>query len=598
MGIFDWFIKIKKILSEDIKKWDEEEKKNKTKDGLIKTYHSNGKLSHEINYKDGKRDGFYRRYSESGNLRNEGNLKDGKQNGLWKVYYTNGNLRNEGNLKDGERDGLWKWYRNDGTLLNEDIYPSNRVNTNQMKDIKGITHYMGLPFTGFGYSLYPNGKIEWEFIMKNGKKNGYSIWSYSNGLIKMEVCYVDDKKEGVLLQYFENGYLNLNIEVNYKDDKRDGVYRKYLESGTIQTEGSYRNDKKDGLWKEYGGGIDYDRELTYKNNNIQKRNDIGYKYKYGSLPLSFDGSIYKEGGEIRTDIGEDCYLDNEQLSIYDSIRGSELVTKHSHLVKGLDMGGLSISQYQDFYVWFKKTDEEKFKILFPDISIDENIEKGIPKEVIKKKDEIERYKNINEEFEYRNITFIDNIDDIIKILSSDKDYEFYFRFKEEFYPCLVQLEKLNSNDNLVSKWDDEFEDKFENEKDINSVWSDKDSFDNTNEIHKKRESIDSFDKPNLIYVDSVDLYKITDNDFRKLFLKQITDINKNTKLYDLNDLCEEVLEDITLDPGVWESMLLDGYNNEMVLDKQSLTQDSGYKVSWMRYSQLEGESFEFGYIEK
>ena len=64
----------------------------------------------------------------------------------------------------------------------------------------------------------------------------------------------------------------------------------------------------------------------------------------------------------------------------------------------------------------------------------------------------------------------------------------------------------------------------------------------------------------------------------------------------MNDLCEEVLEDITLDPGVRESMLLDEY--DYVYHKQCLIQETGYKVSWMRYQELIGESFEFGYLEK
>ena len=217
-------------------------------------------------------------------------------------------------------------------------------------------------------------------------------------------------------------------------------------------------------------------------------------------------------------------------------------------------------------------------------------------------DEIQKrkFKEITTE-EYKKIIYTNQIDDIKKILSSEKKYEFYFRFTQEYYHCLIQLEKSNSNNKVVSEWNDEFENEFENGEVINGVYSDKDSFDNTNITHKNKQSINSSDKSNLIYVDLVDLYRISEYEFPKRFLEEINKINKKSKLKDLNDFCKEVLEDKTLytyDPGEWETWMLDGFEHDKVLDKQYLTQNTGHKVSWMRYSQLEGESFEFGYIEK
>jgi len=52
--------------------------KNDNQDNITKTYHKNGQLKYEENYKDGERDGLWKYYSENGKLKWEVNYKDGK----------------------------------------------------------------------------------------------------------------------------------------------------------------------------------------------------------------------------------------------------------------------------------------------------------------------------------------------------------------------------------------------------------------------------------------------------------------------------------------------------------------------------------------
>ncbi len=66
MGIFDFF----KGGSKD---------KN---DHITKTYHENGKLELEGNFKGGKKEGLFKVYHENGKLKLEGNYKDDKQEGF------------------------------------------------------------------------------------------------------------------------------------------------------------------------------------------------------------------------------------------------------------------------------------------------------------------------------------------------------------------------------------------------------------------------------------------------------------------------------------------------------------------------------------
>ena len=110
MGIFDFF----KGGSKD---------KN---DHITKTYHENGKLELEGNFKGGKKEGLFKVYHENGKLKLEGNYKDGELEGLWKIYHENGKLEREGNYKDGELEGLWKFYHENGKLKLEVNYKNGK----------------------------------------------------------------------------------------------------------------------------------------------------------------------------------------------------------------------------------------------------------------------------------------------------------------------------------------------------------------------------------------------------------------------------------------------------------------------------------------
>ena len=98
----------------------------KKKDGLVKSWHSNGQLWTEYNYKDGEKDGLSKTWMANGQLEAESNYKNGKVDGLSKVWHSNGQLRFEANYKDGELDGLSKTWDENGQLKTEANYKDGK----------------------------------------------------------------------------------------------------------------------------------------------------------------------------------------------------------------------------------------------------------------------------------------------------------------------------------------------------------------------------------------------------------------------------------------------------------------------------------------
>tara|TARA_Y100000385_G_C12843201_1_gene529717 strand:- start:116 stop:751 length:636 start_codon:yes stop_codon:yes gene_type:complete len=207
-------------------------------------------------------------------------------------------------------------------------------------------------------------------------------------------------------------------------------------------------------------------------------------------------------------------------------------------------------------------------------------------------------RNINSEFDYRNIKFTDDIEKIIEVLSSDNKYTFYFKFTEYFDEgCLVQLETLEESNKVISEWDDGYYDEFMwDEPEERGVGGTEDEFDNTKEFIQ------------VGYVECVNLHEVIKPEgFRESFLNLVRKFKDNNPGYlqELIDLSVDG-EQGDSDPGCYEeeflydSLEID-YDN--ILYHQYLTEGEpydGYKVTFLRYCQgnVGGEQFKFGYIEK
>ena len=73
------------------------------KNGKYFSYHHNGQIWYEANYKDGKQDGKSKIYLSNGQLSIEMNYKDGKKDGKWTYYnLEDGTIKEVVNWKDGK----------------------------------------------------------------------------------------------------------------------------------------------------------------------------------------------------------------------------------------------------------------------------------------------------------------------------------------------------------------------------------------------------------------------------------------------------------------------------------------------------------------
>ena len=97
--------------------------KDGIRDGACKYFWNYGAwaIKSEVNYKNGKMIGLMRTYHKNGQIEHEGNYKYtekevySRKDGVWKTYYEDGKLRMESIIKDGIQ-GDWKSYDTDGEL--------------------------------------------------------------------------------------------------------------------------------------------------------------------------------------------------------------------------------------------------------------------------------------------------------------------------------------------------------------------------------------------------------------------------------------------------------------------------------------------------
>ena len=97
---------------------------NDVKHGALVRHHSsNGVITEESNYFNGRRDGEYKRYTYNGLLTTEGFYSTGRKNGLWMTYFAvNGEKKTEGSYANGRKIGLWRYYNSKGKLKSEGEY--------------------------------------------------------------------------------------------------------------------------------------------------------------------------------------------------------------------------------------------------------------------------------------------------------------------------------------------------------------------------------------------------------------------------------------------------------------------------------------------
>ena len=300
MGIFDFF----------------KGGSNDNQDNIIKTYHENGQLESEINYKDGKSNGLWKSYDENGKLEREGYFKDGElDDGLGKTYHENGKLeslmqfiKDDKSKKIQEKEKVTK---SKEPLISDDNIWVEVVNTRIRAMPMFIIKMAGGTINSYGHAHYEEYKAnehripkeEREEVAENRLKGFKSIRNHIqkhgteeqkfhlDASIKGAALYAsyfkkkyknkkgddssvlrvnDDELEdvGIITHYngkpfdgiglaYEKG--NLIIETPYYKGLKEGVEKRYFENGKLKLEDEYINDKLERRINEYlDDGTSYD----------------------------------------------------------------------------------------------------------------------------------------------------------------------------------------------------------------------------------------------------------------------------------------------------------------------------------------------------
>ena len=107
---------------------------NIEKDGVLRRYHSNGKVLAEITFKDGKKHGPYKSWYDNGQLHEESNFENDSIAGKSVTYYKNGKRNSVFNRAPNRKlnGPSFFWYEN-GVLADSGRYENGSTFEMQSK---------------------------------------------------------------------------------------------------------------------------------------------------------------------------------------------------------------------------------------------------------------------------------------------------------------------------------------------------------------------------------------------------------------------------------------------------------------------------------
>ncbi len=277
------------------------------KQGIWKEFHSNGKVSIEEMYVNGKLNGYLKHFSEKGVLlsavlyKNDEIVSDSvtldemvlkeltdslgvlKRRGTYlgnipvgnHYFFTNGNIdscvvynetglvTSKGNVdKEGLKVGEW-----------HEFFAGSRI-------IKAKGSYNISQKTGAWTYYFNNGKVEQKGSFRKNSLSGTWQWYDINGdLLKCEE-YLGGLRDGL---YYELSISGDTVAVgNFFSDLREGLWK--IRDGELMEVGNYVNDTRDGMWTSF-----------YKNGNIYFKGNFNQGIADGKHQFFYpNGKIHEE----------------------------------------------------------------------------------------------------------------------------------------------------------------------------------------------------------------------------------------------------------------------------------------------------------------
>jgi len=121
---------------------------------------------------------------------------------------------------------------------------------NRRQKLAGYSDVTGKPIkNGIQKQFYPSGKLQAEWLYKNGQLEGISKEYYETGELKAETAYVNNQIDGVRKTYYKSG--RVEFEHTYVNGVRDGSSKMYYETGELRGEMTMKDGVPDGEGKSY-----------------------------------------------------------------------------------------------------------------------------------------------------------------------------------------------------------------------------------------------------------------------------------------------------------------------------------------------------------
>jgi antitoxin component YwqK of YwqJK toxin-antitoxin module len=298
--------------------------------GEMTAWHTTGKVSMKVEYKDSEIDGPHSIFHTNGALFQQGKNEKGKKTGTWISYYDDGVKMEEGAYVNGAKSGKWISYNRDGKKSEEAEYKNDQKNgTYTSYHANGATHetgrYVDDKKEGLWTELRQDGTKEEETNYKEGKRHGESAELDSEGRKIKSITWKLDKRSGPYREWrIDRGQARLELEGTYEDNERDGTFTRFDADGKANDvtaykngkrhgpyvrysgqgekrhkweEGQHDNDQKVGVWRRYSEDGQVTLEETYAKNKLNGR-------------MTSWGKAIRDGKRFKTEEGE--YLDGEK----------------------------------------------------------------------------------------------------------------------------------------------------------------------------------------------------------------------------------------------------------------------------------------------
>lgn len=246
------------------------------KQGIWKTFSSDGTIQSEENFEAGKLQGYQKKYDRIGRIVSTQLYQDNnpivKQDTSFAepqeqiTYYPTGEIWKRGSWRNGIAIGLHRCYSragqvieaslydNNGCLLGKGIVDDNGRRQGKWKDFDPRTelliaegNYKNDLHVGNWRYYYTNAILEQEGNFTNNLRQGVWSWYYPNTQLRRQQEFTNGQAEGFYREFDSSG--TCIVEGNFVDNRRDGLWK--ITTGSVVEIGSYREGEKNGKWNAF-----------------------------------------------------------------------------------------------------------------------------------------------------------------------------------------------------------------------------------------------------------------------------------------------------------------------------------------------------------